>query len=606
VQRLDSAVHVLHAGAKAAVRDANSLLRFGSARVDDGGVHMHRDANRTEAAELGTGAGLLGPEEAGNVSRPRSHHDRGPAAASGTGGQTPESRGGNTQTGEGGGGWAAKTSGLGSSSRQGGTNFELGGRPVSESLLQHYEVGETLGRGSFAVVKEGRHKKTGQRVAIKMIDRNNKAFDLAALNKEVAVMQRIEHRNCIRLHEVLEEKHTICLVLDLVTGGELFDRIIARGSYTEKDAAEVTRDVLQAVAYLHAQGIVHRDLKPENLLYMSNDTSTREFKQIKVADFGLARLRRSDDVMRTICGTPGYVAPEVLDPKLAGSQGYNSAIDIWSIGVVLYIMLCGFPPFFSENTVTLFRQIRRGSYSFPSPYWDNISNAAKDLVRKMLVVEPSKRLTAQQCLEHHWIVDASLQEARFLGSQHKAFLLIRRLPLFEQVDPSCLAEVTALLKRVVAQPGSFVIQSGEEGKCMYFVGSTPQQTIGSGVHLGEDLARGIQRSKCLSVIVDGHEVTRLGTGDYFGEVALVSRADHKRTADVIALSACELFELSREDMMAVIQKFPILEARLTCMAAARLKRAQSSNHGPSGNTLRPSSLKFDHRVADQSMDACRT
>uniref|UniRef100_A0A0C3TT10 Protein kinase domain-containing protein n=1 Tax=Guillardia theta (strain CCMP2712) TaxID=905079 RepID=A0A0C3TT10_GUITC len=268
-----------------------------------------------------------------------------------------------------------------------------------------YHIGSTLGKGSFAVVKEAQHKHTGVRVAIKMIDRSNPgfvAFDADALRKEIATMHRINHRNCIRLHEVFEEQGYICLVLDLVTGGELFDRIIARGHYSEKDAAEVSRDVLQAVAYLHAQGIVHRDLKPENLLYMSNDESMPEYKHIKVADFGLARCGSPDSPMRTMCGTPGYVAPEVLDPRLTAPHGYGPQIDVWSIGVVLYIMLCGFPPFYSENTVTLFRQIRRGDYSFPSPYWDNISDLAKahffDLVRRMLVVDPKQRLTAQQVI----------------------------------------------------------------------------------------------------------------------------------------------------------------------------------------------------------------
>mmetsp|Transcript_52818 Transcript_52818/g.85470 ORF Transcript_52818/g.85470 Transcript_52818/m.85470 type:complete len:665 (-) Transcript_52818:184-2178(-) len=455
-------------------------------------------------------------------------------------------------------------------------------------ILDHYTLGATLGKGSFAVVKEAQRKDSGKRFAVKMIERANPAFDVEALRKEIDTMQRINHPNCIRLHDVFEEEKYICLVLDLVTGGELFDRIIARGHYSEKDAAEVSKEVLLAVAYLHAQGIVHRDLKPENLLYMSNDENTREYKHIKVADFGLARLGGPGAAMRTMCGTPGYVSPEVLDPRLSGPFGYGPEIDVWSIGVVLYIMLCGFPPFYSENTIALFRQIRRGDYSFPSPYWDSISDYAKDLVRRMLVVNPQKRLTAQQCLQHPWIVNASLQEDKALGAQHKAFILIRRLPLFEQVDPSCLSEVTRRLKRVTVKADEFVIKAGDEGRCMYFVGSTPQQTIGSGVHLAEDLRRGIQRSKCLSVIVDGQEVTFLGTGDYFGEVALVSRSDHKRTADVKALCTCELFELSREDVTAIIKIFPVLEARLQSMAEARLRRAQCASTSGSNGSINSS------------------
>ena len=141
----------------------------------------------------------------------------------------------------------------------------------------------------YLCVYQAQRKDSGKRFAVKMIERANPAFDVEALRKEIDTMQRINHPNCIRLHDVFEEEKYICLVLDLVTGGELFDRIIARGHYSEKDAAEVSKEVLLAVAYLHAQGIVHRDLKPENLLYMSNDENTREYKHIKVADFGLAR-----------------------------------------------------------------------------------------------------------------------------------------------------------------------------------------------------------------------------------------------------------------------------------------------------------------------------
>ena len=376
-------------------------------------------------------------------------------------------------------------------------------------------------------------------------------------------MRNINHKNCIQLHEVYQSPIHICLVLDLVTGGELFDRIIAKGYYSEKDAAEVTGDVLHAVAYLHSISIVHRDLKPENLLYMSNVEGCKEYNQIKVADFGLARRNHAPETnpMRTMCGTPGYVAPEVLDPRITAPNGYGPEVDVWSIGVVLYIMLCGFPPFYSDNTVTLFRQIRRGDYTFPSPFWDNISVAAKDLVCRMLIVDPRQRLTAEQCMSHPWIKNASKQENRSLGSQHKAFLLIRRLPLFEQVDPVCLSEVTSRLKRVTVSKGTYIIRTGEEGRCMYFVGSTPQNTIGSGITLGEELANGIVKTRSLDVYVEGVLVTQLGTGDYFGEVALMNHADNKRTADVVATTTQELFELSREDVYAVTQKFPILEVR---------------------------------------------
>merc|ERR1719487_1507833 len=184
------------------------------------------------------------------------------------------------------------------------------------------------------------------------------------------------------------------LVMELVTGGELFDRIVAKGSYTEKDAAGVIMQLCDALKYMHEKKIVHRDLKPENILYSTTD----EDSPIKVADFGLARVISNKEMMKTACGTPGYVAPEVLKNK-----GYDSgAVDMWSTGVILYILLCGFPPFYEEELPALFEQILHARYDFPSPWWDNISKDAKDLVTKLLELDPTTRLTAAQVMAHVW------------------------------------------------------------------------------------------------------------------------------------------------------------------------------------------------------------
>merc|ERR1719222_1191188 len=185
------------------------------------------------------------------------------------------------------------------------------------------------------------------------------------------------------------------LVMELVTGGELFDRIVSRGNYTEKDAASLMATLCDALNYLHGKHIVHRDLKPENLLY----SSPADDAIIKVADFGLARVVSGKDMMKTACGTPGYVAPEILK-----NQGYDSgAVDVWSAGVILYILLCGFPPFYEEELPALFDQILHARFDFPSPWWDNISKEAKDLVKAMLVIDPAARLTAAQVMEHPFV-----------------------------------------------------------------------------------------------------------------------------------------------------------------------------------------------------------
>jgi len=258
---------------------------------------------------------------------------------------------------------------------------------------------EQLGSGNFAVVKKATKtaKNTNaavpQEVAIKFIDKS-KVEDMNDIQREIEIMQMIEHPNVIKLYEIYDEPKKMNLVMELVTGGELFDRIVSKGNYCEKDASNVIATLCGALDYLHAKKVVHRDLKPENILY----ASTAEDADIKVADFGLARVVSGKDMMKTACGTPGYVAPEILKNK-----GYDSgAVDLWSVGVILYILLCGFPPFYEEELPALFDQILHARYDFPSPWWDNISKEAKDLVTKLLELDPVTRLTAAQVLEHPW------------------------------------------------------------------------------------------------------------------------------------------------------------------------------------------------------------
>jgi len=193
--------------------------------------------------------------------------------------------------------------------------------------------------------------------------------------------------------------------MELLTGGELFDRIVAKGSYSEKEASDLIKDIASAILYLHSIGIVHRDLKPENLIYLSpkNDSP------IKITDFGLAKYRSGKDMaMTTACGTPGYVAPEVLK-----NEPYDKAVDMWSLGVILYILLCGFPPFYHESTAQLYKQIKKGEYDFPDPYWTDISDSAKDLVRCLLCVPPKDRYTAAQVLAHPWIAGTTATTKAF-------------------------------------------------------------------------------------------------------------------------------------------------------------------------------------------------
>ena len=202
----------------------------------------------------------------------------------------------------------------------------------------------------------------------------------------------------VKMHKCYETDKILYLVLELLTGGELFDKIIAKGHYSEADALAVTRTLLESIKYLHSRGVAHRDLKPENILLKDKSNSSA----IKITDFGLSKIYSDDAAgevtMKTACGTPGYVAPEVL-----GHDTYSNQVDLWSIGVIVYILLCGFPPFYGDNDAQMFKRIKAGQYKFLSPYWDPISADAKDFVRNLLVVDPRKRMTAAEALNHKWM-----------------------------------------------------------------------------------------------------------------------------------------------------------------------------------------------------------
>nr|XP_012621148.1 calcium/calmodulin-dependent protein kinase type 1D isoform X2 [Microcebus murinus] len=252
----------------------------------------------------------------------------------------------------------------------------------------------TISSGAFSEVVLAEEKATGKLFAVKCIPKKALKGKESSIENEIAVLRKIKHENIVALEDIYESPNHLYLVMQLVSGGELFDRIVEKGFYTEKDASTLIRQVLDAVYYLHRMGIVHRDLKPENLLYYSQD----EESKIMISDFGLSKMEGKGDVMSTACGTPGYVAPEVLAQK-----PYSKAVDCWSIGVIAYILLCGYPPFYDENDSKLFEQILKAEYEFDSPYWDDISDSAKDFIRNLMEKDPNKRYTCEQAARHPWI-----------------------------------------------------------------------------------------------------------------------------------------------------------------------------------------------------------
>uniref|UniRef100_A0A669EI55 Calcium/calmodulin-dependent protein kinase 1Db n=1 Tax=Oreochromis niloticus TaxID=8128 RepID=A0A669EI55_ORENI len=248
--------------------------------------------------------------------------------------------------------------------------------------------------GAFSEVVMAREKATGKMVAIKCIPKKALKGKETSIENEIAVLRKIKHENIVALEDIYESSNHLYLIMQLVSGGELFDRIVEKGFYTEMDASRLIRQVLDAVNYLHSMGIVHRDLKPENLLYFSPHDDSK----IMISDFGLSKMEGTGGVMATACGTPGYVAPEVLAQK-----PYSKAVDCWSIGVIAYILLCGYPPFYDENDSKLFEQILKADYEFDAPYWDDISDSAKDFISCLMEKDPEKRFTCDQALQHPWI-----------------------------------------------------------------------------------------------------------------------------------------------------------------------------------------------------------
>jgi len=268
------------------------------------------------------------------------------------------------------------------------------------ALEKYYTVSKkVLGTGSFAVVKLCTDKRTGNQYALKIINKKSIQGRETMLTTELNVLKKVDHPNVVALHDLFETKNAVYIITDLASGGELFTELLLQRSFTEKDAAHLIRQVLEGVAYLHDHEIVHRDLKPENLLFKDKGENPR----LMITDFGLSKiLRNHNDILMTACGTPGYVAPEVLS-----QVGHGKPVDLWSIGVIMYTLLCGYAPFWGENQAALFEAIMSGKYEFEDEYWSNISELAKDLIRRLLTYSPKNRITAHQALLHPWFKSAA-------------------------------------------------------------------------------------------------------------------------------------------------------------------------------------------------------
>ncbi|KAK5581893.1 hypothetical protein RB653_003473 [Dictyostelium firmibasis] len=302
-------------------------------------------------------------------------------------------------------------------------------KDIKDDILKDYDFMKELGSGNFSVVYEGVNKNTGKRVAIKhlnlsKINTHTTKFK-SQLNREIEILKFIKHENVVQIYDIFYSKdQQLFFILELANGGELYNKIgFNEPLLNENQSRFVFKQILNAVSYLHSEGIAHRDLKPENILFESYGD---DYLKIKITDFGLARFIHEGELAKTLCGSPLYVAPEVIlsihqknkygnrssqsPSKDLSSVGYGKSCDAWSLGAILYIVLSGTPPFDDDDdaemsTPQLFEKIVSGNYKFPEKTWSLISSSAADLVKGLLTVDPEKRLTVEQALHHPWITE---------------------------------------------------------------------------------------------------------------------------------------------------------------------------------------------------------
>ena len=283
---------------------------------------------------------------------------------------------------------------------------------LSSAFHTQYRILQQLGKGHFATVYLCVERDTGHKFAVKKFERrmgDSQRSQTEGLQQEIAVLMSVSHPNVLCMKDNFEEADGVYLILELAAEGELFNWIVAKQKLTEAETRKVFIQLFQGIKYLHERNIVHRDIKPENILLTDKDLS------VKLADFGLAKIIGEQSFTTTLCGTPSYVAPEILENTK--HRRYTRAVDVWSLGVVLYICLCGFPPFSDElytreRPYTLAQQIKMGHFDYPSPYWDPIGDPALDLIDRMLTVDVEKRITIDECLEHPWTRNLSLDNLK--------------------------------------------------------------------------------------------------------------------------------------------------------------------------------------------------
>ncbi|CAA3011918.1 calcium-dependent protein kinase 32-like [Olea europaea var. sylvestris] len=330
--------------------------------------------------------------------------------------------------------------------------------PTGHNIEQFYELGRELGRGEFGVTYLCTDKSSREVFACKSMSKKKlrTRVDIEDVRREVEIMKKLpKHPNIVSLKDTYEDDNAVHIVMELCEGGELFDRIVARGHYTERAAAAVTRTIVEVIEMCHKHGVMHRDLKPENFLFANK----KETSPLKAIDFGLSVFFKPGERFNEIVGSPYYMAPEVL------KRDYGPEVDVWSAGVILYILLCGVPPFWAETEQGVARAIIRSVVDFKRDPWPKVSDRAKDLVKKMLNPDPKQRLTAQEVLDHPWLQNAKSAPNVSLGETVRARL--KQFSMMNKLKKRALrviAEHLSVEEVAGIKEGFKMMDTGNKGK----------------------------------------------------------------------------------------------------------------------------------------------
>ena len=318
---------------------------------------------------------------------------------------------------------------------------------------EFYEEVKVLGEGSFGKVYMVRHKISRVLRAMKSIHKDKTQLreeEEKAMINEINVLKSLDHPNIMKIYEYFNTEKCLYIITELLTGGELFDRISSSNHLSEKVSKYIMKQLLSAVDFCHENGIIHRDLKPENILIESKEDARNEFFTIKLIDFGTSDKLSKGKMCKVQIGTPFYIAPEVL------SNSYNEKCDLWSCGVILYIMLCGDPPFYGDTDDEIYASVKRGIVEYSEEEWDQVSKEAKDLINKLLVKNISKRLSAKEALQHEWIKNMDILNNQISNEQLK--IIVNNLKKYSATQKLQQATLAFIVHNLISKEDTDILR----------------------------------------------------------------------------------------------------------------------------------------------------